>query len=122
MPSTTLSIRRDHVRRDSGSLAPDPRHAAAPGVGTRGGATSKAGGPLLIVPDGPSWDEYAAHVDGTFVVVVKVTGDHYRRRCYLTVKAAEGAARRAQERGENAAVILSELRPLYRVTGGGPRG
>lgn len=74
------------------------------------------------MPGSPSWDEYAAHVDGTFVVVVKVTGGHYRRRCYLTVKAAEDAARRAQDRGENAVVILSELRPLYRVTGGGPRG
>ncbi|MBO1751715.1 hypothetical protein J4G33_07865 [Actinotalea sp. BY-33] len=100
----------------------NPRRADAPGWETEGEATSKAGGPLHIVPGSPSWDEYAAHIDGTFVVVVKVTGGRYRRRCYLTVKAAQDAADRACARGENAVVILSELRPLYRVTGGGPRG
>lgn len=100
----------------------DPRNAAAPGVETEGGAHIKAGGPgTQIVPPGLTWDEAATHVDGTFVVVVKVTGGRYRRRCFLTVKAAEAAARRATDRGENAVVILSELRPLYHVAGGGPR-
>ncbi len=99
------------------------RHAAAPGLEARGGNAERPGGRLnTILPAPPTWDEFAALVDGTFVVVVKVTGGHYRRRCFLTVKAAEIAARRAQDRGENAVVILSELRPLYRVTGGGPNG
>ncbi len=65
------------------------------------------------------WDDFARHIDGTFVVVVRLNGGKYRRRAYLTVKSAELAARRAKARGENAVVILAELRPLYRVIGGG---
>lgn len=84
------------------------------------GAAPEAGGPEFIVPStAEQWGEFARHVDGAFVVVVRLTGGKYRRRCFLTVKAAENAARRAQERGENAVVVLSELKPLYRVTGGG---
>lgn len=94
------------------------RDAAAPGGGTEGGTLEMAGRPTSMVLGDAEWDEYAAHVDGTFVVVVKVTGERYRRRCYLTVKAAQQAAERAQDRGENAVVILSELRPVYRVLGG----
>lgn len=60
-------------------------------------------------------DALAAHVDGAFVVVVKSNGLKYRRRCYLTAKAAEDAVRRASQRGENAVVYLAELRPLWRV-------
>lgn len=60
-------------------------------------------------------DALAAHVAGAFVVVVEVTERKYRRRCYLTAKAAENAARRATERGENATVYLAELKPLWRV-------
>ncbi len=63
-------------------------------------------------------DALAAHVDGAFVVVVKVTGGHYRRRCYLTAAAAENAARKATDRGENAVVYLAELKPLWRIVGG----
>lgn len=65
-------------------------------------------------------DAEAARVSGTFVVVVERTGpgSGYRRRPYLTAKAAETAARRAVERGENATVYLAELRPLWRVVGG----
>lgn len=63
-------------------------------------------------------DALAEHVDGAFVVVVKVTGGRYKRRAYLSVKPAENAARRAIERGESATVYLAELKPLYRLTGG----
>lgn len=63
-------------------------------------------------------DALAAHVDGAFVVVVKVSGERYRRRCYLTAKAAENAARRAVERGETATVYMAELKPLFRLIGG----
>lgn len=52
-------------------------------------------------------DDIARHVDGAFVLVVKVTAGRYRRRCFLTVKAAEDAARRA-----------TELKPLWKVRGG----
>ncbi len=63
-------------------------------------------------------DGIARHVGGTFVVVVEATGGKYRRRCYLTVKAAENAARRATDRGETATVYLAELKPLWKVRGG----
>jgi hypothetical protein len=36
-------------------------------------------------------DEIAHHVDGTFVLVVKVTGGKYRRRCFLSAASAEKA-------------------------------
>ena len=63
-------------------------------------------------------DTIAAHVDGTFVLVVKVTAGKYRRRCFLTAAAAETAARRATDRGESATVYLVELRPLWKLRGG----
>jgi hypothetical protein len=70
-----------------------------------------------LVPADPL-DELANHVDGTFVVVVHVTADKYRRRCFLTAKAAQRAARNAQDAGHNARVFLAELKPLWRLTGG----
>jgi hypothetical protein len=63
-------------------------------------------------------DDIARHVDGAFVVVVETTGDRYRRRCFLSAKAAEDAARRATVRGENATVYLAELKPLWKLRGG----
>ncbi len=66
-------------------------------------------------------DDIARHVDGTFVVVVETTGGKYRRRCFLTAKAAEDAARRATARGENATVFLAELKPLWKLQGGAAR-
>ena len=65
-------------------------------------------------------DDIARHVDGTFVVVVKVSGPEpkYRRRCFMSAKSAENAVRRAVGRGETATVYLAELRPLWKVRGG----
>jgi hypothetical protein len=71
-----------------------------------------------LVSVGDPLDELAAHIDGCFVVVVHVTGDKYRRRCFLTAKAAERAVRNAQAAGHNARVFLAELKPLWRLTGG----
>lgn len=62
-------------------------------------------------------DEIARHVDGTFVVVVKVSAGKYRRRCFLTAASAQRAAARATARGESATVYLAELRPLWKLTG-----
>jgi hypothetical protein len=59
----------------------------------------------------------ARHVDGTFVVVVKVTAGKYHRRCYLSARSAQNAAQRAVERGETATVYLAELKPLWKVRG-----
>jgi hypothetical protein len=66
-------------------------------------------------------DEIAHHVDGTFVLVVKVTGGKYRRRCFLSAASAEKAARNALEAGHNATVYLAELKPLWKLAGGDRR-
>ena len=63
-------------------------------------------------------DDIAHHVDGAFVLVVKVSGGKYRRRCFLTAASAERAARNAQDAGHSAVVFLAELKPLWRVKGG----
>lgn len=60
-------------------------------------------------------DALAAHVAGSFVVVVERCSGKYHRRCYLSAKSAENAARSALERGETATVYLAELTPLWRV-------
>jgi hypothetical protein len=72
---------------------------------------------LLPGADNPL-DDIAAHVDGAFVLVVRVTGGRYRRRCFLSVASAEKAASRATENGHDAEVYLAELKPLWRLTGG----
>ena len=75
-------------------------------------------------------DALAEHVDGAFVVLVRVTPSlrpaalreaeppGYRRRVFLSAAAAERAARAAQGRGESCRVYLAELRPLHRLVGG----
>jgi hypothetical protein len=63
-------------------------------------------------------DEIAHHVDGTFVLVVKVTGGRYRRRCFLSAASAEKAARNALEAGHDAVIFLAELKPLWKLAGG----
>ena len=55
---------------------------------------------------------------GSFVLVVKLSGGRYRRRCFLTVAAAERAAHNAQAAGHDAQVFLAELKPLWRLAGG----
>lgn len=65
-----------------------------------------------------SLDDIAHHIDGSFVVVVEVTGSRFRRRCFLTAKAAQTAARRATDRGDNATVYLASLTPLWKLRGG----
>lgn len=72
----------------------------------------------ILAPIDGDLDELAQHVNGTFVLVVQATAGQYRRRCFLTAAAAEKACRRAQARGENAEVILAELKPLWRLLGG----
>jgi hypothetical protein len=60
-------------------------------------------------------DEIAHHVDGAFVLVVKVSGGKYRRRCFLSAASAEKAARNAIENGHNAVIFLAELKPLWKL-------
>jgi len=70
--------------------------------GREGGPGSASGAPLAKINAASEitymvadLDDLAAHVDGTFVVLVRVAEDRYRRRCYLTARAAEDAARKA---------------------------
>lgn len=97
-------------------------------AGNRWGATETKVHRRDVPLEPPPWpladlDGHALRVDGTFVVVVenRGPGTGYRRRPYLTAKAAENAARKAQERGENVVVYLAELRPLWRLSGGAGR-
>jgi|GEM_PF-5269099 len=78
----------------------------------------KIANPILVALPDPL-DEIAAHVDGAFVLVVRVTGGRYRRRCFLTAASAERAARNAQAASHKAEVYLAELKPLWRLKGGG---
>ncbi len=66
-------------------------------------------------------DELAHSVDGTFVVVVEHPGAKYRRRAYLTVASAERSAANARAKGHTVTVYLAELKPLWRLAGGGDR-
>lgn len=63
-------------------------------------------------------DELASVVNGTFVLVVEVADGQYRRRCFLSARAAERAARNATEAGHDAKVYLAELRPLWQLVAG----
>jgi hypothetical protein len=82
--------------------------------------TTNDGVKAILSPVAPL-DEIAHHVDGTFVLVVKVTGGKYRRRCFLSSASAEKAARNALEAGHNATVYLAELKPLWKLAGGDRR-
>lgn len=66
-------------------------------------------------------DALAKAVDGTFVVVVEHPGAKYRRRAYLTVASAERSAANARAKGHTVTVYLAELKPLWRLAGGGDR-
>jgi hypothetical protein len=90
---------------------------APPGDRSESRAAAKPLDNPSLVPADPR-DDLAKHVDGTFVLVVKVTGGKYRRRCFLSVASAERAARRALDAGSIAYVYLCELKPLWRLTGG----
>lgn len=78
----------------------------------------KIANPSLIPLSSDPLDEIAKHVDGCFVVVVRVSGGTYRRRCFLTAASAERAARNALDAGHDAQVYLAQLKPLWRLTGG----
>jgi hypothetical protein len=64
-------------------------------------------------------DELAKHVNGAFVVVVETSGGRFHRRAFLTVAPAERAANNAIAKGYQAKVYLAELKPLWRLYGGG---
>lgn len=57
-------------------------------------------------------EDAAAVAGGAFVVVVHLYGDRHRRRVFLTLAAAERAARRAEDAGHVAHVLLARVVPL----------
>lgn len=61
---------------------------------------------------GSRHDDAHQHVRGTLVVVVETPGDKYRRRCYLSLSAAEAAYRRAEAAGHTAEIVLARLEPV----------
>lgn len=63
-------------------------------------------------------DDLDTVINGALVTVVRTTEGRYRRRVYLSLKAAENAAKRAQDAGHHAEVILCELHALPRLNGG----
>jgi hypothetical protein len=55
---------------------------------------------------------HAARVRGGFAVVVETPDHKYRRRLYLSLSAAEKAAKRAEAAGYTAEVVLCRLEPV----------
>lgn len=64
-----------------------------------------------------TWQAVCDTIRGTFVVVVDTGNGRHRRRCYLTINAAQAAADRARDRGQAAAVVLSKLHPVAVIEG-----
>lgn len=62
-------------------------------------------------------DARAESLAGRFVVQVQVDGEKYRTKVYMSARAAENAARRANERGKVAHVSLCRLLPVGVVVG-----
>lgn len=52
------------------------------------------------------------HFDGAYAVVVELNRDRYRRKLFLTLGAAERAAKRARSAGHDAEVLLVRLQPV----------
>lgn len=71
----------------------------------------------LSLPDQAGLDAMLDHISGVLVVVVEVAEGRFRRRCYLSAAAAERAARRAVDQGQEASVYVAQLRPVHRIGG-----
>jgi hypothetical protein len=91
---------------------PDPNRNR-PGVASEA-ASKNFNGNHGLAPIDP-FDAIAQHIDGAFVLVIKVDGGKYRRRCFLTAASAERAARNALDAGHNATVFLAQLKPLWKL-------
>ena len=102
-------------------------HARESRLGGRSQAAQAFSGATYSLDD---LDQIAERAGGAFAVVVELAASvrpaalpaptrvKYRRRVFMSIGAAENAARRAAERGLNARVVLVELRPVARVVGG----
>lgn len=60
-------------------------------------------------------DEVARILDGTYVVVVLLPHEKYRRRVFLSLASAQRHADRAELAGHRAKVVLARLEPVVEV-------
>ncbi|MHB1063219.1 MAG: hypothetical protein ACYC1Z_01770 [Georgenia sp.] len=106
----------------------DPRYEESRPVGEAAIPENQPGGLLDSLPTGgdvrpaatplPALDADALadqHVRGAYCVIVHRFEDRHVRRLYLSLHAAEKAARRATEAGHRAVVILARLEPVGTV-------
>jgi hypothetical protein len=63
-------------------------------------------------PEQRQTHEHTRQVSGCLVVVVETATGRYRRRTFLTLKAAERACQRAEEAGHPASVVVARLEPM----------
>jgi hypothetical protein len=82
-------------------------NAAASESFTNGLATNAHSTRPALAPHG-----FRLAVAQVLVLVVQTSGDQYRRRVFLSLAAAERAARRAEVKGHDAHVILCRLVPV----------
>jgi hypothetical protein len=68
-----------------------------------------------LIESGDKLQELAEYIDGAFVVLLRYPSGRRHRRCFLTLRAADHAAKMALARGQAVEVVLAELRPLFRV-------
>lgn len=95
-------------------------HANGPAGGNGAAAENSVGtglGTKSTVPVRLSPVDAAGVVDGVHVVVVRVNGEHYRRRVYLNLPSAQRAVERARHRGQGAEIVLCQLVPAGVVAG-----
>src|SRR5699024_9669633 len=107
------------ARRQGAVAVSGPRKRIQPTANRRADNESLAGDSSSLPQSVEEWDTLAAQIDGAFAVIVRTTQGRYRRRVWLTLAPAERAAGKAREAGHDAVVVLAELKPLYRVDGGG---
>lgn len=99
-----------------------PGNAAAPGVGTEGGANNKADGPDLSLPTPDATRaaiptvtlsdvEAVTACEGTHAIVLVTTRgtERVRRRVMFSLASAQRAVDRAHERGEDGRIVLVRL-------------
>ncbi len=116
MSPTPGSARQPSTHNQTGESPPE--RSSRPSGQTGAAEISGAADGSSLPQDAAGWDDVAAHIDGAFVLLVKTAAGRYRRRCFLTCASAERAARRANDRGEAAWIVLAQLKPVYRVAGG----
>lgn len=94
-------------------------HETAPGAATnstRGERPDSSANHAQSTAHPRDWQEVADLIEGTFVVLVITPQNRARRRCYLTLAAAQRAAERATDRGQFATVVLASVQPIAEVT------